>query len=80
MAQVLQIDPTVFDEAPNLTSLPESVASTPSAVAAAQPALIQSLAPHSMPVWYLTPVAVVPMAAAAFIVGNVLMMIPWSAF
>ena len=32
--------------------------------------------PH--PVWYLTPVAVLPIAAGAFIIGNVLMMIPWS--
>jgi hypothetical protein len=77
MAQLLQIDPAVFDEAPNLASLSESVASAPSAVAAVQPTLVQT---QTLPPWYLTPVAVIPMAAAAFIIGNVLMMIPWSVF
>jgi hypothetical protein len=32
------------------------------------------------PAWYRTPVAVIPFAAAAFIIGNVLMMVPWSVF
>jgi hypothetical protein len=80
MAQALQIDSTVFDEALNLASVSESVVSVPSPVAAVQPALVQSLSRQPMPAWYLTPVAVVPVAAAAFIVGNVLMMIPWSVF
>ena len=68
MAQVLQIDPAVFDEAPSLVSVAEPVAVAPMPVAVVQP----------LPVWYLTPVVIVPIAAAAFIVGNVLMMIPWS--
>ena len=29
------------------------------------------------PVWYQTPVATIPLAAAAFIIGNVLMMLRW---
>jgi hypothetical protein len=74
MAQVLQIDPAVFDEAPNLASIGEPVALAPTPVAEAQPIA------QSLPAWYLTPVAVIPVAAAAFIIGNVLMMIPWSVF
>ena len=73
MAQLLQIDPAVFDEAPNLASAAESVAVVPMPVAVVQP-LAQPL-----PVWYMTPVVIVPIAAAAFIIGNVLMMIPWQA-
>jgi hypothetical protein len=68
MAQALQIEPQVFDEAPIAAPAGASVASEPMTVAAAQP----------LPVWYLTPVAIIPIAAAAFIIGNVLMMIPWS--
>jgi hypothetical protein len=37
-------------------------------------------AAQSHPAWYLTPVAVIPFAAATFIIGNVLMMVPWSVF
>jgi len=74
MAQLLQIDPAVFDEAPNLASVAEPVAVAPMPVAVVQP-LAQPL-----PVWYLTPVVIIPIAAAAFIIGNVLMMIPWSVF
>lgn len=74
MAQVLQIDPAVFEEAPNLISVAEPVAVGPMPVAVVQPI------PQSLPAWYLTPVAVLPVAAATFIIGNVLMMIPWSAF
>jgi len=70
MAQALQIEPAIFDEAPIERAAGASVASLPSPVAPAQP----------LPVWYLTPVAVIPLAAAAFIIGNVLMMIPWSVF
>ena len=69
MAQALQIDPVVFDEAPIAESIGAPVASVPKPVAAAQP--------H--PVWYLTPVVLLPLAAATFIIGNVLMMIPWQA-
>jgi hypothetical protein len=72
MAQVIQIDPTVFEEASNLASVGETVALAPTPVAEAQPI--------AHPAWYLTPVAAVPIAAAAFIIGNVLMMIPWSVF
>lgn len=32
------------------------------------------------PAWYRTPVATIPLAAAAFIIGNVLLMIPWQVF
>ena len=32
------------------------------------------------PVWYRTPVAAIPLAAATFIIGNVLLMIPWQVF
>jgi hypothetical protein len=74
MAQVLQIDPAVFDEAPSLASVADPVALAPIPVAEGQPVA------HSLPAWYLTPVAVIPIAAAAFIIGNVLMMIPWSVF
>ena len=74
MTQLLQIDPAVFDEAPNLATVAETVAAAPMPVAVVQP-LAQPL-----PVWYLTPVVIIPIAAAAFIVGNVLMMIPWSVF
>ena len=70
MAQALQIEPAVFDEAP-------TVAAAPTAVAA-----VQSLGAHPivqpLPAWYLTPVVVIPFAAVTFIIGNVLMMIPWS--
>jgi len=66
MNQAIQIAPMDFEDAPSAAP----VAAVPSPVAAAQP--------H--PAWYLTPVAVIPVAAAAFIVGNVLMMIPWSVF
>jgi len=74
MAQVLQIDPAVFEGDPNLTSIAESVAIAPMPVA-----VVQSGA-QPLPVWYLTPVVIIPIAAATFIVGNVLMMIPWSVF
>lgn len=73
MAQVLQIDPAVFDEAPSLSSVPEPVAIAPVPVAVVQPIA------QPLPVWYLTPVVIIPIAAAAFIIGNVLMMIPWQA-
>lgn len=33
-----------------------------------------------LPPWHRTPVALIPAAAAAFIIGNLLLMIPWSAF
>jgi hypothetical protein len=71
MAQALQIESPVFAEAPMVAPVGATVASEPTTVAAAQP----------LPAaWYLTPVAVIPLAAAAFIIGNVLMMIPWSAY
>ena len=70
MAQALQIEPTVFDEAPIQEPTGAAVASLPKTVAAVQP----------LPAWYLTPVVVIPVATAAFILGNLLMMIPWSAF
>jgi len=73
MAQLLQIDLAAFDEASNLASEAESVAAVPIPVAVAQPVA------QPLPVWYLTPVVIVPIAAAAFIIGNVLMMIPWQA-
>jgi hypothetical protein len=72
MAQLLQINPAVFDEAPNLASVPEPVSVAPMPVAVVQPGSRQPL-----PAWYLTPVVIIPIAAAAFIIGNVLMMIPW---
>jgi len=71
MAQVLQIDRAVFDDAPALTSVGEPVTLAPMPVA--EPQQLGSLPP-----WYLTPVALIPIAAAAFIIGNLLMMIPWS--
>jgi hypothetical protein len=74
MAKLLQIDPAVFDEAPKLTSVAETVAAEPMPVAVVQPAA------QPLPTWYLTPVVIIPISAAAFIVGNVLMMIPWAAF
>jgi hypothetical protein len=74
MAQVLQIDRAVFDEAPNLTSVAETVAVRSAPVAAAQPIA------QFQPAWYQTPIVLLPAAAAAFIIGNVLMMIPWSTF
>ncbi len=72
MTQVIPIDPAVFDEASNLASIGEPVALAQTPVAEAQPIA------QSLPAWYFTPVAVLPVAAAAFIIGNVLMMIPWS--
>ncbi|MDQ7248120.1 hypothetical protein [Dongia sedimenti] len=74
MAQALQIDPAVFEQAPTLCSAAETVAAVPNPVAVVQPSAEPS------PVWYRTPVAVIPIAAAAFIIGNVLMMVPWSVF
>ena len=73
MAQVLQIDPAVFDQAPSLASVSEPVAPEPVPVAVGQPNT------HPLPAWYLTPVVLIPLAAAAFILGSVLMMIPWQA-
>ena len=70
MAQALQIEPAVFDEAPTVAAVPRTVSAVQSF--GAQPAV------QSLPAWYLTPVVVVPLAAATFIIGNVLMMIPWS--
>ena len=75
MAQVIQIDPAVFAEVPHLASVGEPVAVAPTPVAEAQP-----IALPLHPAWYLTPVAAVPVAALAFIIGNVLLMIPWSVF
>ena len=72
MAQVIQIDPAVFEAAPSLASVGEPVTLAPIPVAESQPMAA------SMPAWYMTPIAAVPVAAAAFILGNVLMMIPWS--
>jgi hypothetical protein len=72
MAQVLQIDPTVFDDAPKLSSVAQPVAAAQMPVAVVQPVA------QPLPVWYLTPVVLIPISAAAFIIGNVLMMIPWS--
>jgi hypothetical protein len=72
MAQMVQINPAVFEDTPTLTSVGEPVASVPTHVAPAQPI------GEPLPAWYLTPVAAVPVAAAAFIIGNILMMIPWS--
>jgi hypothetical protein len=71
MAQVLQIDPAVFEDAPSLASVAETVAAAPAPVAPMQP-IVQPL-----PAWYLTPIVLIPLAAGAFIIGNVLMMIPW---
>jgi len=80
MAQALQINPAVFDEAPIAESIGATVAIQPIAVAPVQCFGAQALRAPIMPPWYLTPVAVIPVAAAAFIIGNVLMMIPWSVF
>lgn len=66
MAQLIPIDPELFKEAPNLASVAAPVAVAP------PPA-------PSLPGWYRTPVAAIPIAAAAFIIGNVLLMIPWQA-
>jgi hypothetical protein len=71
MAQVTKIDPAIFED---LASAAEPVATAPLPVAVVQPVA------QPLPAWYLTPVAIVPVAAATFIIGNVLMMIPWSAF
>jgi hypothetical protein len=71
MAQLLQISSAAFDQAPNLASVSDAVADAPMPVAVVQPMA------QPLPVWYLTPVVIVPIAAAAFIIGNVLMMIPW---
>ncbi len=73
MAQLLQIDPSAFQDAPNLVSVADPVAAAPMPVAAVQPKA------RPLPAWYLTPVVIVPIAAAGFIIGNVLMMIPWQA-
>jgi hypothetical protein len=75
MAQLLQINTAVFEDTPTLSSVSEPVAVAPMPVAVVQP-IAQSM---PLPVWYLTPVVIVPIAAAAFIIGNVLMMIPWQA-
>lgn len=73
MAQVIQIDRTIFEQAPNLASVPETVSAPPVPVAGMQPVA------RSLPAWYLTPVVLVPIAAATFIIGNLLLMIPWQA-
>jgi hypothetical protein len=74
MVQAPQIDPAVFEQAPSLSSVADSVAPAPTPVAVVQligaPPTAQPL-----PAWYRTPIA-----AAAFIIGNVLMMVPWSVF
>jgi hypothetical protein len=44
------------------------------------PVAVVQPAAQPLPTWYLTPVVIIPISAAAFIVGNVLMMIPWAAF
>jgi hypothetical protein len=84
MAQMLQINSSVFEEARTLTSTADPVAFAPAAVTPMQPLvqapLLPTVAPQPLPAWYLTPVAVIPVAAATFIIGNVLMMIPWSVF
>jgi hypothetical protein len=74
MAQMLQITPAVFDEAPSLASAGDTVAVVPMPVAVVQPPA------ETHPAWYLTPVVFIPIAAGAFIIGNVMMMIPWAAF
>jgi hypothetical protein len=43
------------------------------------PVAVVQPAGQPLPAWYLTPVVIIPTAAAAFIIGNVLMMIPWQA-
>ena len=75
MAQALQIDPVVFEEAPIAAEAGATVASMSNVVT-----LVQPMRPQPMPAWYVTPVVVLPLAGAAFIIGNVLMMIPWSVF
>jgi hypothetical protein len=70
MAQAVHIEPTVFDETP-------TVAFAPTAVSPVQSLGVQPTA-QPLPVWYLTPIVFIPIAAGAFIIGNVLMMIPWS--
>jgi hypothetical protein len=76
MAQLLQIDPALFQEAPNLASVAAPVAALPVAVA---PVAVAPPPAASLPAWYRTPVAAIPIAAATFIIGNVLLMIPWQA-
>jgi hypothetical protein len=73
MTPPLQIDAPVFEDAP-------TVAAMPAVVAAMQPVVVPGTSAPAEPAWYMSPVAVIPFAAAAFIIGNVLMMIPWSAF
>jgi hypothetical protein len=68
MAQALQVEPTVFDQAPIEGATGPAVASPPGTVAVTQ-----------LPAWYLTPIALIPVATGAFVIGNVLMMIPWQA-
>jgi hypothetical protein len=38
---------------------------------------LEAMSPAPAPVWYQTPVATIPLAAAAFIIGNVLLMLRW---
>ena len=71
MTQILQIDRSVFEGAPRLASEAGPVAVAPLPVAVAQPGSMP------LPTWYRTPVVLIPIAAGAFIIGNVLMMIPW---
>jgi hypothetical protein len=71
MSQVFKMDRPVFKEAASFAAAAESVATAPMPVAVVQPKA------QPLPAWYHTPVVIVPIAAAAFIVGNVLMMIPW---
>lgn len=79
MVQAPQIDPAVFEQAPSLSSVADSVAPAPTPVAVVQLIAAPPTA-QPLPAWYRTPIAVVPIAAAAFIIGNVLMMVPWSVF
>jgi hypothetical protein len=71
MTQMLQINRALFDEAPSFVSAEHPVAGTQMPGAVAQPS------GQPLPTWYLTPVVIIPIAAAAFIIGNVLLMIPW---
>jgi hypothetical protein len=71
MAQALQIDPAVFEDAPSPISVSEPVVVAPMPVAVVQPIA------QPLPAWYLTPVVIFPIAAGTFVIGNVLMMIPW---
>ena len=80
MAQALQIAPEVFEEAPIAEEIGATVASMSNVVAFVQPTGAQPARPQPMPAWYVTPVVLLPLAGAAFIIGNVLMMIPWSVF